>query len=131
MLTHNWSHYSNFSENMRAKSDYQSLIRTQAKTLTNASVEIIYGSYLDVIPIAYGSSYKLRPISVRYNRFPLTDFETSQTFIVAVNAAPVEQWGEEGLTIAESVCTAIDEIQTVSTKFKIYKCLGSDISGSN
>lgn len=129
MLTHNRAYFTNFSENVRAKAEYQSQVRDQATILTDAGVEIIYGSYLDVIPIAYASSYNLRPISVRYNRFPLTDAEGSRILTVAVKAEPVGLWGEEGLAIAQSVCSPTDQILAADTKFNIYNCPGSGISG--
>ncbi len=130
MITHNWTFYKNFGKNITTKVEYQTQIRDTAKALSDAGVGIVYGSYLDVIPIAYGSSYELRPISVRYNRFPLTEVEGSQSFSIAIKAEPSDPWGQEGLAIAQSVCSPEGEIVAATITYNLYDCLGSDINDS-
>lgn len=130
MVTHNWAFYRNLGDNISTKLEYQNQIQETAQILTDAGASIIYGSYLDVIPIAYGSSNDLHPISVRYNRFPLSSSEASQVFSVAIKAQASDPWGEESLAIVQSACAPSGEIIAVATKYKLYNCLGSDISGS-
>jgi len=129
MVTHNWAFYRNLGDNISTKLEYQNQIQETAQILTDAGASIIYGSYLDVIPIAYGSSNDLHPISFRYNRFPLSSSEASQIFSVAIKAQPSDPWGEESLAIVQSSCSPTGEISAVATKYELYECLGSDISG--
>ena len=131
MFTHNWTYLTGISENIQEKSLYQDEIRETAQILQNAGVQIIYGSYLDVIPISYGSSYELRPISVRYNRFPLSENEIGEQFLVAIDAFPKEPWGFEALKVVDLNCAFQRRIETPLSTFDTYICPGVSISPIN
>jgi hypothetical protein len=128
MFSHNWNYISQIPAGIENKSSYQSEIKQTANGLLDSGVEVIYGSYLDVIPIAYGSSFQLRPLSVRYNRFPLTAQESLQKYIVAVNSSPTDSWGEEGLAIASTKCLKRGDFSGAKTDYDIFQCPGSVIS---
>jgi len=128
MVTHNWVFYKDLPAHIESKRQYQSEITFQAELLRNRGVQVVYGSYLDVIPISYASSFELRPISVRYDRFPLMGSEIDQTFTTAVNANPTDPWGEEGLRIASSSCQPLESLSISSAQYIIYSCPGQVIS---
>ena len=128
MLSHNWAYITQFTSNFDAKRQYQSEIRRTAQDLSNAGVQVIFGSYLDVIPIAYGSSAQLRPLSVRYNRFPLSEQQSQRNYVVAVKSTPTDPWGQEGLAIAMDGCAKQGNLKSVSTDYQIFECQGSVIN---
>ena len=128
MVTHNWAFYKDLPTNIEIKKQYQSEIMSQANALRDKGVQVVYGSYLDVIPISYASSFDLRPISVRYDRFPLTGSALSQTYKTAVNANPIEPWGEEGLLNARMGCTEIEKVSAGAQQYLIFLCPGSALS---
>jgi len=128
MLTHNWSFYRDLPAHIESKRQYQSEIISQATLLKDKGVQVVYGSYLDVIPISYASSFDLRPISIRYDRFPLTDNEIAQTFVTAVNANPTDPWGEDGLSIASTKCVKKDFMKVSNREYLIFRCPGNVLS---
>jgi hypothetical protein len=130
MITQNWNYLPNLEKNIAAKSEYQNQIKETSSFLTQNGVEVIFGSYLDVIPISYGSSYELRPISIRYNRFPLTPVEASKNYTIAVKTKATDQWGEESLALVDTKCVPQGQLTSNDVEFSLYKCLGSDISGT-
>jgi hypothetical protein len=127
-LTHNWSYLTKFPENFAAKAEYQQVLQQTSDKLQDEGVEVIFGSYLDVIPIAYGSSYALRPISVRYNRFPLTDTEQRDSYLTAFKLSPTDPWSQEAQEIVQSKCDFERSTSTVSGDFQLYMCPGSELS---
>ena len=125
--THNHNFFSQLPSEIRNKSEYQSAVQLQAEGLLENGVQVIYGSYLDVIPIAYASSFELRPISNRYNRFPMDDVELSVIYTTAVRLSPTDLWGQESLEIAQDSCVQLREISIESESFGIFECSGEDI----
>ena len=128
MLTHNWAYLTNIPENIAKKADYQHDIRETAQQLQEAGVDIVYGSYLDVIPISYGSSFDLHPISVRYNRFPLSNRDVAGKYLVAIKSEPSDAWGKEALQLIEEKCKLTGRINSTMTTYDTFTCLGSSIS---
>lgn len=128
MFSHNWSYLTSIPQNIVKKVSYQNDLRETAAQLQTSDVEIVYGSYLDVIPVSYGSSFGLQPISVRYNRFPLTPRELELEHVVAINADPTDSWGEEALQIVQSDCEFRNQSEAKLFTYKIYVCTGNAIS---
>jgi len=128
MLTHNWTYLTTIPHNVIEKAKYQIDIRETAQQLQSAGVQLVYGSYLDVIPISYGSSFDLHPISPRYNRFPLTEGELDTQFLIAINAEPTELWGIEAIDIAKNDCVFQESISTRKFSYETYLCRGRSIS---
>lgn len=130
MVTHNWRFYSNLPAKIEAKRDYQSDIKAEADALQREGVQIIYGSYLDVIPIAYASSFDIRPLSVRYNRFPLNQGEENLIYKVAIVSEPRDEWGKEGLAIVTNDCSPYGLIEEKNREFLIFNCQGQAIDAN-
>lgn len=128
MFSHNWSYLLGIPGNIAKKADYQNDIRETAYQLENSGVDIVYGSYLDVIPISYGSSFNIQPISTRYNRFPLMPTDLNRNFHVAVNSDPTDTWGEEGLHVVRENCLFIEQILSRMFAYEKYLCSGRSIS---
>lgn len=128
MFSHNWNYLTQLTTNIYEKSKYQADIKDIAQELLAHDVQVIYGSYLDVIPIAYASFYQLRPLSVRYNRFPLTEQESKQTYVVAVKNQPSDSWGEEGIGIVKEKCALRSSVNNLGMGFQIFECSGSAIN---
>jgi len=128
MVTHNWYFYSKLPNKISEKMKYQELIKEQAQTLLDSDIQVIYGSYLDVIPIAYGSSYELRPISNRYNRFPFEGDELIGNYRVAIKLDPTDLWGEESLEIASENCEVVKEFVIRGDRFGAFACGGQTIN---
>jgi len=128
MLTHNWSYLTNFSKNLEQKAIFQYDIRKTAQQLQGQGIEIVYGSYLDVIPISYGSLFALQPISVRYNRFPLTPDAIDVNYLIAINVHPTDSWGEEALQVVQKKCMFQNTLETSLFTYDTYECPGYVIS---
>lgn len=131
MATHNWAFHKDLPTNIKLKKQYRSeiLSEAEAEALKDNGVQVVCKSHLFyMIPVSYASSFDIRPISIRYNRFPLTGSEISQTYITAVNASPTDPWGEEGLNIAASLCEPIESPDISNANYIIYSCTGQAIS---
>ena len=131
MLTHNWTYLTNIPENTVKKADYQRDIRETARQLKEAGVDIVYGSYLDVIPISYGSSFELHPISVRYNRFPLRGLEVTSNYVVAIKSEATEPWAAEALDHFSALCPNFSKMTFNGSGYLVSSCLGSLINSKN
>jgi hypothetical protein len=106
-VAHNGEFYSDIPGRIQAKSDRMSANFELADRLVDAGAQYVYGSYYDVIPVGYASGQRLRTLTNRYNRFPLTHEELTQPRVtVAVNTAPTDEWGKEALAEVTSVCGA-------------------------
>lgn len=127
-ISHNWKYLSGISENVANKATYQKELQETSATLHGEGVEVLFGSYLDVIPIAYGSSYALRPISVRYNRFPLTETEADLSYLTAFKLSPGDSWSIEAQQIVNSECDFQRSVTSVTGDFQLYLCPGGAIS---
>ena len=128
MLTHNWYFYSDLPNRIKEKAEYQNTIHKQAQNLLDNGVEIVYGSYLDVIPLAYASSFELRPISNRYNRFPLSQEAQLENYRTAILTNPQDNWGTDALQRATSECRLSSIVNSEILKYEIRICNGESIS---
>ena len=89
----------------------------------------MYGSYYDVLPIAYGSAGALHPVTSTYNRFPVEaeDLDADR-FLIAVNVEPTDIWGEESRDRVQEDCLQDDILSsadTVYSRIGIYDCPAS------
>ncbi|CAB4936565.1 MAG: hypothetical protein F2836_04975 [Actinobacteria bacterium] len=123
-LTHNFDWYSQFSTRVVAKQAYMEDQMALADAIEEAGAEYIYGSYYNVIPVGYASGYRLRTITNRYNRFPLTADELSRGQItVAVDMAPKDAWGVDALAVAQSSCTKATAVSDAAIgSYAIFEC---------
>lgn len=81
-----------------------------ADALEKQGVEVIYGSYVDAVPIGYVSNWGLRTITVNYNRFPLSTIEQRQSvFRVAVREDAEPGPAQKALAHVRAGCRAYAE----------------------
>ena len=87
--------------------------------------EYAYGSYYDVLPLAYGSKGRIRAVSSTYNRFPITDERTPQRILVAVNSEPKDEWGVTSLERVSRECRKVSSfISSEDRRIFILRCPG-------
>jgi len=104
-IAHNASFYSNIPERFHAKVDAMTSEQALADALVEAGAGYVFGSYYDVIPLGYASGMRLRTITNRYNRFPLTTAELAGAeLIVATRTDPTDDWGRESLAVVRTQC---------------------------
>lgn len=101
----NSAYLTSLPERIEAKAQTQRDLHRSAEVLQAKGVEVVYGSYLDAIPIGYASNWGLRTLTVNYNRFPLRDNEREQaSYRVAVRTDSVDGPALEALTSVEAQC---------------------------
>ena len=130
MYSQSFNFYKNPTKAFEDKKQYLSDIQTSASALEAAGATVIYGSYYDVVPIGYGSGYKLRTITNTYNRIPLTEMELAAPQIrVAVKINTNHAWAKDAVSNVEAQCK--DLRQNIDTKmgiFKIFTCYPSALN---
>lgn len=121
--SHNADFYSAIPTRISEKQHYLQLQQEIADAIQGADIPIVFGSYLDVIPIGYASAGDLRPITLRYNRFPLTDEEVSGDPIpVAVNTMPTDEWGVDVLRLAQTECSETKRLPAPAAAYSVFSC---------
>ncbi|MDO9484479.1 MAG: hypothetical protein Q7K25_00235 [Actinomycetota bacterium] len=107
-ITHNWHFYSDAPARFQEKVDEMSRQQDLADALVDAGAGYVFGSYYDVIPVGYASGMRLRTITNRYNRFPLTAEELAgPDLIVATKTVGPDPWALESLTHVKAKCKAL------------------------
>ena len=131
-ISHNWWYLSSLPDGFSSKVDTQEENKRIADALVANDVQVIYGSYYDVVPVGYASGLRLRTITTTYNRFPLTPSEAAFDSIrVAVNAEPTHPWGQEALDAVRADCTAASPVAaTDPISYEIFDCPATVLSSS-
>ena len=125
-LLQNFNWYSSSYERFVAKRGYLSNVIASADQLEQKSVVVVYGSYYDVLSIAYGSNGTLLPWSSTYNRFPWEPLH-SEAFAplrTAVRLDPSDDWGRASLELVRSQCdSTIDTVQlSQGARYGVFLC---------
>lgn len=123
-LTHNAKFYSDVPKRIVDKIQIMNSNRDLADGLVDSGAEFIFGSYYDAIPLGYASGGNLRTITLRYNRFPLSEFELERdSLIVAINLRPTDEWGLESLKLLRSDCVPVLVSTSAPTyPFGLFEC---------
>ena len=108
-LVQNANYLSTLPERIVNKKEVLEQWRSTAAALSDAGVDIIYGSYLDAIPIGYVSNWELRTVTYDYNRFPLQSSEMStKTVLVAARVDnDDDQNAQKALELMRRECTPL------------------------
>lgn len=110
LATSSWAqnrdYLSTLPERVTLKQETLTAWHQTAEGLTREGVEVIFGSYVDAVPIGYVSNWGLRTLTLNYNRFPLSPSEQErQTYQVAVREDAEIGIGEEALALIRESCT--------------------------
>ncbi|MDP2013123.1 MAG: hypothetical protein Q8L05_02745, partial [Actinomycetota bacterium] len=120
-ITHNLSFYSNIPERFQAKVDAMTAQQQLADAMVEAGVGYVFGSYYDVIPVGYASGMRLRTITNRYNRFPLTSAELAgPDLIVATKTDGTDPWAIESLAHVKAECKRLPA-KTIGA-YQLFSC---------
>ena len=120
-LAHNASFYSSITERFQAKVDAMTSQQALADALVDAGAGYVFGSYYDVVPVGYASGMRLRTITNRYNRFPLSAQELAgPDLIVATKTDPTDPWGVESLAHVKAECQPLGG-KSVGT-YQLFSC---------
>lgn len=96
--------YRDAVDHFSAKVDRMSDQAELADALVAAGATHVYGSYHDVLPVAYAAGGRLSPSAIYYDRFPLPDDVTGD-LTVFVNLQPTEYHGDDALALVQESCT--------------------------
>lgn len=123
-LGHSQGHLRAIGSETVAKHNVVAAAVRDSQSLTEARIQYVFGSYLDVISIGYYSSGSIRAISNHYDRFPLTPLEKSGgSIVVAVNSTPSDPWGVEALEKVENSCSPLNrEVILTSGSYRSFRC---------
>ncbi len=82
----------------------------------------LFGSFWDVMPLAYSSGGDLRPSAIYYDRFPLPD-GSSDPMTVFVNVEPTEYHGDDAWVLVQERCEDLGVRVTSGTHvFGEFRC---------
>ncbi len=93
-----------------------------ADALVAAGATNVFGSYHDVLPLAYAAGGRLHPSAIYYDRFPLAP-DAAATQRVFVNLQPTEYHGDDALALVLKSC--VDEEQVVKAgryDYGLFEC---------
>jgi hypothetical protein len=104
-------------------------VRALADAIAAADIDYVYGSYWEVLPIAYASTGDLHPLTPVTNRFPLPA-DAGEVVTVAVasgrSVLPIglDRWpmAEEAQEIVEQSCVPISTSPELPDGFQAYAC---------
>lgn len=123
---HGRSYFPHLPQGFMTKVQTQERLKQLANELSLTGVQYVYGSYLDVIPVAYASGFRLQPVSNRYNRFPVGDGEATKDprVVVAVNLLPTDDWGREALRHLETdlECDRSAQMPIEKSSYGVFLC---------
>ena len=115
-LAQNAHYLSSLPERVVNKRETLEKWRSTATALSDAGVDIIYGSYLDAIPIGYVSNWKLRTVTYDYNRFPLQPSHMNEaTVLVAARVNDDDENAQKALEIMRRECTPLTTLDAFGT----------------
>ena len=97
--------YRDTATHVSAKVDRMTEMRSLADALVAAGATNVFGSYHDVLPLAYAAGGRLHPSAIYYDRFPLAP-DAAATQQVFVNMLPTEYHGVDALALVKKECTA-------------------------
>jgi len=129
-LAQNAHYLSTLPERIINKNETLERWQSTAAALSDAGVDIIYGSYLDAIPIGYVSNWKLRTVTYDYNRFPLhpNEFEPSSV-VVAVRSDGTDPNSAQALNLVLQQCEILQEDSRLpALNYTIAECPSSLLS---
>lgn len=95
--------YRSAPERFEAKVQHMEDLSQLADAIVAAGGTDVYGSFWDVMPLAYSSGGRLHPSAVYYNRFPLPA-GAPDPITVFVNVQPTEYHGDDALTKVQQEC---------------------------
>jgi hypothetical protein len=121
-VAHNSARLTSIPSHISETAERHAQLDRLADALVAGGVEVIYGSYYDVIPIGYASVYRLRTISSTYNRFPAQEGEFGDVVRLAVNTEPTDPWGTESLQRVQEQCELDDEADAALAGLAVYDC---------
>ena len=124
-LNQNFAWYRAMNDRIVAKQHYLESLAEFASLLEEQKTDYVYGSYLDVIPIGYGSRGSIHAISSTYDRFPLENsaFDGESRFRVAVRVDPADAWGTESLARVQNECeTTGQPVEGRMGRFQVFLC---------
>jgi len=78
-------------------------VKKIANILILNGANVIYGSYNDVLQLAYSSKGLLHPSAIYYNRFPLAS-NTKDSVVAAINLIPTDYFGDDALKSIPKNC---------------------------
>lgn len=121
-LAHNSARLTSIPSHITETAERHAQLDRLADALVAGGVEVIYGSYYDVIPIGYASDYRLRTISSTYNRFPAQEGEFGEIVRLAISTEPTDPWGTEALLGVREQCDLVDEADAALASLAVYDC---------
>jgi hypothetical protein len=123
-LAQNYSYVSGLPDRVADKEQTLEDWRSTAQALEASGAQVVYGAYADALPIGYVSNWKLRTITNKYNRFPMTDAElNSATYVVAVRQDGAPGEGEDALAYVQSVCQIVQvDLVLAAGTYTIAEC---------
>jgi hypothetical protein len=121
-LAHNSARLTSIPSHIAETAERHAQLDRLADALVAGGVEVIYGSYYDVIPIGYASDYRLRTISSTYNRFPAQEGEFGDVVRLAISTEPTDHWGTEALLGVREQCELVDEADAALASLAVYDC---------
>lgn len=117
-----------FPDSVAFKADQARQVQQIAADLEGAGIEYVFGSYWEVLPIAYASRGALQPITVFTNRFPLREPTGDEILLAAPDGRTVlpvdlDRWvgSEEADAFLTTQCrpTAADNLPE---GFSVFRC---------
>ena len=92
-----------------------------ADALVAAGATNMFGSYHDVLPVAYAAGGRLHPSAIYYDRFPLAaDAAAKQT--VFVNMLPTEYHGDDALALVQKECSSEQRGEERAVRHQLFEC---------
>lgn len=114
--------YRTAPERFQAKVERMSDLSQLADAIVAAGGANVYGSFWDVMPLAYSSGGRLRPSAVYYDRFPLPA-DAPDPITVFVNVKPTEYHGDDAWALVQEKCEDLGIRVTSGThEFGEFRC---------
>ena len=124
-LAQNGAQVVNLKERFMEKREYISTLNRYASAMRKLETRVLYGSYYDVLPIAYGAAGSLHPVTSTYNRFPLSGSALAglEEVKVGIRTDPTDEWGIESLDEVRRMCLANAKLVTGKLgTFQVFDC---------
>jgi hypothetical protein len=114
--------YRDTTSHVTAKVDRMQDMAALADALVSTGATNIFGSYHDVLPVAYAAGGRLHPSAIYYDRFPLAP-DAASTQSVFVNLEPSEYHGVDAIALVRKDCVQTSTVVTEGThNWGLFEC---------
>jgi hypothetical protein len=125
-LLQNLDWYRDTPSRVSSKIDYLAAKEEIARLAAASGAEYVYGSYYDVLPVAYASAGEMHPVTNTYNRFPIPEIIPGtfppKSVTVVINSRPTDDWGIQAWESVQTACESDATSKLMLGVWKIFKC---------